>query len=178
MANAFWGALAGAAGGLAGSWMMVRFNHLIDHEEEPGRPERAPQYRRDAKPNETDGTIPDEPGSMQAASAVAEMATGRPLSERGKRIGGPIAHYAFGAVAGGLYGAIAEANRSATAGFGLPFGTAVWITADEIGMPLLGFASSPTDYPLSRHAAALGTHLVYGATVEGVRRILRGSPPA
>jgi hypothetical protein len=44
-------------------------------------------------------------------------------------------------------------------------------------MPLLGFATNPTDYPLSRHAAALGTHLVYGAMVEGVRRILRGSPP-
>ena len=41
-------------------------------------------------------------------------------------------------------------------------------------MPLAGLASGPGAYPLSRHAAALASHLVFGLTVEGVRRALLG----
>ena len=39
-------------------------------------------------------------------------------------------------------------------------------------MVLFQQASSPGAYPLSRHAAALASHLVFGLTVEGVRRAL------
>ena len=171
------GALAGAVGGLAGSWAMVRFNHLIQPAGGPSdRPGDRYAYRRtNARPNDTDGTIPDEPGSMQAAEALAEPVIGRALSEREKEIGGPILHYLFGAAVGALYGASAEIRPETAAGAGIPFGTAVWLAADEMGMPLAGFATSPMDYPASRHAAAFGTHVVFGLTVEGVRRVLRGS---
>lgn len=174
-ANAVLGAAAGAAGGLLGSWMMVRFNHLVGGVE--AREGRAPKehYRFEATPNDTDGTISDEPASIQTAAIVGEQVAGRPLTQPEKRLGGQFFHYAFGAIAGGLYGAAAERSREVTAGFGLPFGATVWLTADEIGLPLAGLAAPPTSYPASRHAAALGTHLVFGATVEAVRRMLRGS---
>ena len=170
------GALAGAVGGLAGSWAMVRFNHLIDPDTTTDKPGDAYAHRRDdARPNDTDGTIPDEPGSMQAASAMAQPVLGRPLSEREKEIGGPLVHYLFGAAVGALYGAAAEADRSVTQGAGIPYGITVWLVADEIGMHAAGFATHPADYPLSRHAATLATHIVFGMTVEGVRRGLRGN---
>lgn len=170
------GALAGAIGGLAGSWAMVQFNHLIapngNASDRPG--DRHAHRRADARPNDTDGTIPDEPGSMQAASAIAEPVLGRELTEGEKEVGGPIVHYLFGALAGAFYGASAELRPETTAGAGIPFGASVWLAADEIGMPLAGFATNPAHYPLSRHAAAFGTHLVFGVTVEAVRRLLRG----
>jgi len=173
--NPVLGALAGALGGVAGAWTMVRFNHAIG-----GGSSRAgdahPHRRVSAQPNDTDATFSDEPGSMQAASAIAEPFVGRPLRENEKEVGGPVVHYLFSAVMGALYGAAAEVQPSAAAGAGIPFGTAVWVAADEIGMPLAGFASDPRNYPLSRHAAALGSHIVFGVTVEAVRRLLRGNP--
>jgi uncharacterized protein DUF1440 len=173
--NPFLGAMAGAIGGLAGSWAMVRFNRALGG---GGfrRGDAHPHRRQRARPNDTDGTFSDEPASIQLASAIASPVIGRPLDEREKEVGGPIMHYLFGAFMGAMYGAAAETQPSATAGAGIPFGTAVWLAADEIGVPLAGFASDPQDYPLSRHAAAFGSHVVFGVTVETVRRILRGNP--
>jgi hypothetical protein len=176
--NPLLGAAAGAVGGLLGSWMMIRFQHLIGQNgASPEDRERPHQHRRqEAQPNDTDGTIPDEPATMQAASAISEAFAGRPLDEREKEIGGSILHYMFGVVVGAMYGAAAEAEPQTSRAAGLPFGTAVWLVAGEIGVPLAGLSSKPTQYPITRHAAALASHLVYGLTVEGVRRALRGIP--
>ena len=57
---------------------------------------------------------------------------------------------------------------------GLPFGAAVWIVADEIGVPLAGLSKPPTEYPLRDHASAFAAHLVFGVTTEGVRRLVLG----
>lgn len=56
----------------------------------------------------------------------------------------------------------------------MAYGIGVWVIADEIGMHAAGFATRPSDYPLSRHATALASHLVFGLSVEAVRRALRG----
>jgi putative membrane protein len=171
--NLWLGAAAGAVGGLAGSGAIVMFNHLIGRSENGERPH---QHRRNAaSPNETDATISDEPASMQVASLASERITGAPLGERGKQIGGSLIHYLFGASVGAVYGAAAEFQRGATANGGLPFGTAVWIAADELGLPLVGLARAPTEYPPARHLAAFASHLVFGATTEAVRRGLRGA---
>jgi Protein of unknown function (DUF1440) len=171
------GAVAGALGGLAGSWTMVRFNHIIQPagggSDKPD--DRYAHRRTDARPNDTDGSIPDEPGSMQVASAVAKPILGRPLTEDEKEIAGPLVHYLFGATTGAIYGAAAEIDPSTTRGAGVPFGVGVWLLADEIGMHAAGFATKPTDYPASRHAATFATHVVFGLTVEAVRRLLRGT---
>jgi Protein of unknown function (DUF1440) len=170
--NPLLGAAAGVAGGIVGSWMMVRFNHLVGRTEDHPHPEQ--HHRADAAPNKTDGTISDTPASVKVASKIGEVVIDRPLDDRERQIGGSLLHYLFGAIAGGFYGAVAERTPAAAAGFGLPFGATVWIAADEIGLPLAGLAKNPARVPTSRHAAALGTHLVFGATVEAVRRVLRG----
>lgn len=172
--SALRGAAAGALGGVVGSGAMVLFNHLIaaaglgdddrgtDHD----------HHRADAKPNDTDGTIADEPASRKAASRAAEIVADRPLSEREKDVGGPLMHYAFGAAAGAIYGALAAAAPAITRGRGAPYGAAVFLTAGEIAVPLAGLSRHPASYPPSRHAAALATHLIFGLTVEAVRRAL------
>ncbi|HJR61773.1 MAG TPA: DUF1440 domain-containing protein [Vicinamibacterales bacterium] len=165
------GAAAGALGGLVGSSAMVAFNHLLAAtgfaRNDVGR---KPERRTDAKPNDIDGTLADEPASMKAASNLTEAVTGQPLGERGKKIGGPIMHHAFGAVAGALYGATAVGIPQVTAGGGMPYGFLVWLTGPESGVPLAGLSRAPDSYPPARHAASLATHLVFGATVEATRR--------
>ena len=81
-------------------------------------------------------------------------------------------HYAFGTTLGAIYGALAEQRPQATEWVGLPFGATVWLLADEIGVPASGLAKPSTEYSAADHASALAAHLVYGATTEGLRRIL------
>ena len=52
-------------------------------------------------------------------------------------------HYAFGAFTGAFYGALSELEPGAAGGAGVPFGAAVWLIADEMGVPLAGFAGAP-----------------------------------
>ena len=171
-ANMWRGAAAGALGGAVGASAMVLTNHLLGAmgfgEEDRGR--RKPHRRANAKPNDADGTISDEPASEKAAENITEAVTGHRLSEDEKKVGGQIAHHAFGVAAGALYGMMAaKAPQLGVAG-GLPYGAFVWLAGPEIGLPLAGLSRSPTSYPPARHAASLATHLVFGGTVELVRR--------
>ena len=163
--------MAGAVGGLAGSWAMVRFNHLYGGSSEDGG---SHAHRRvAASPNDTDSSLPDEPASSQVADRALAPIAGRPLTEPEKEATGPLFHYAFGALMGALYGAAAEIQPRTTAAAGMPFGAGVWVVADEIGTPAAGLARKPTEYPLSRHLSSFASHLVFGLTTEAVRRLLR-----
>lgn len=106
---------------------------------------------------------------------MSDAIAGRRLSEAEKRVGGSLVHYAFGDATGAFYGVLCETRPEAAVGGGLPFGAAVWLVADEVGVPLAGFADNPLQYPVARHASALATHLAFGATVEAARRMLLGS---
>ena len=72
-----------------------------------------------------------------------------------------------------LYGGlVAEIVPQTTAGAGTLFGAGL-ARADEGVTPLLGLSKSASEYPLSVHAAAFASHIVYGLTAEGVRRAVR-----
>ena len=104
---------------------------------------------------------------------VISKAFGHELKESEKQTAGTAVHYAFGAVTGGLYGAIAEVTPQVTAGVGLPFGAVFWLVADGVAVPVLGLAKAPTQYPASTHVYALASHFVYGVTAELSRRAVR-----
>ena len=97
------------------------------------------------------------------------------MTRREKEIAGPAVHYAFGATMGAMYGVLAEVAPAVSAGWGMPFGTALWLAADEVAVPALGLSKSPTEYPASTHASALASHLVYGLSVDLVRRVFRSA---
>lgn len=166
------GAAAGAAGGIAGAAAMVIFNHLLAGAGFGRHDLGARKQHRHVhgKPNETDGTIADEPASEQVASKLVEATTGEELGDRGKKIGGTLGHYLFGAAAGALYGAAVSRTPRLAAAAGAPYGALVWVTAVEMALPLSGFAKPPTAYRAERHLASFGTHIVFGVTLEGVRR--------
>jgi uncharacterized membrane protein YagU involved in acid resistance len=74
---------------------------------------------------------------------------------------------------GAVYGAMAEITPRATFGAGLPYGTAVFLGADELTVPALGLSKPPKEYPASTHLYGLASHLVYGLSLEMVRRGVR-----
>ena len=157
--------IAGLVGGLAGSFAMEHFQRALgkispDIGGAPGG--GGQQYR---KPQ-------SEPSTYKAADAVACATTGRPVPAPYKPAAGSLVHYAFGGALGAIYGAATAQNRDVAGGAGLPFGAAVWVAADEIGMPLVGLAKPPTAYPLKDHATTFASHLVFGATTEVVRRLV------
>jgi putative membrane protein len=157
--------VAGLIGGLVASYAMEHFQQTLSwiSREMGGASGGGGQQHRQPQ---------SEPATYKAADAAAHAVTGRHLRRQDKPLGGSIVHYAFGGAVGAIYGAAASQNREITAWAGIPFGATVWLVADEIGVPLSGFSKAPTEYPLQSHVSALATHLVYGATTEGVRRLL------
>jgi len=95
------------------------------------------------------------------------------LPKKRKEFAGEAVHYAMGMASGAIYGALAEVTPLASAGAGLAFGTGVWLSTDEAIVPALGLSKSPMQVPVSTHAYALVSHLVYGFVTEVVRRALR-----
>jgi hypothetical protein len=167
--------VAGAAGGLAGSWAMNRFQALVWNPADPGNEDAGKEDRRRFDRQQASDPHETEEGdaTVEAAERVSRRVLGRSLTEREQEVAGTVLHYAFGAAAGAFYGALGEIAPRARTGLGMPFGTSVWVTANEIAMPLLGLTKPPSAYPLPMHATAFGSHVVFGLTAELVRRSVR-----
>ncbi len=159
------GLAAGAAGGLVGAWTMNQF--------QAGWSRAAEKIRKPAAQQQSQSSADGEDATQKAAAHVARAVFHRELSPAQKKKLGPAVHYGFGAAMGGLYGALSEFVPRANAGFGTAYGALLFAGADEAALAALGLAKRPTAYPLSTHAYALSSHLVYGATTEAVRRLLR-----
>jgi uncharacterized membrane protein YagU involved in acid resistance len=159
-ANVWKGLAAGLLGGLVASWTMSQFQSLLSKMSEDGEQSGGKKEEK-------------EPATAKAAEAISEGVFRHELSKKEKKVAGPGMHYAFGTAMGGVYGAAAELAPVVATGAGLPFGTTLWLGADEIAVPLLGLSKPPTKTPLSKHAYALASHFVYGLTTDIVRRSVR-----
>ncbi len=181
--NVWKGLAAGAAGGLVASVIMNQFQALWGWLAEGVDRSHGAQSRQQGSPGRGVGGELQKRGSdeeqddaaMRVANAISEGILKRELSKEEKHIAGAFVHYAFGITTGAWYGVTAELVPGVTAGAGLPFGAFVWLTADEGVVPALGLSKAPTEYPLSIHAYALASHLVYGVTTEMVRKAVRGA---
>lgn len=157
--------LAGLVGGLIGSFAMNQFQNVWS------RVSKA--LRKDSGEEQKQGEQQSEDATMKAAGKIAEVG-GQQLSHEQKARLGPVVHYAFGTLQGGIYGAVTElaGNRRGLVP-GLTFGAALFGLADELAVPALGLSGKPTESPLSSHLYALASHLVYGITTDSVVRGLR-----
>jgi putative membrane protein len=147
------GLVAGAIGGILGAVAMSGFFSVC---EKLGRVEQ----------NGDDSTL-------KTASLVSERVLHRPLTEREKGWAGSAVHYSFGAVVGGLYGALSELICVVSIGWGLPFGAAVWLGAHVIAVPAAGLGQPITRSRASYEIVEFIAHLFYGAVVEATRRVMR-----
>lgn len=154
------GIAAGVAGGLFASWVMNVFMERVEHREE-GQTQAA------------HGQNLNEDAAMKTADTIVSKVTGgRHLSLEERQTGGPIVHYAFGAIMGGLYGALAEYASATTAGFGTAFAGTLFVGADMVAVPALKLSDSAAEAPASTLVLPFAAHLVYGVATEGVRRLL------
>jgi len=182
------GALAGAVAGLVASWAMESFQASWTNASEQIQRQRVLMRegsgrRRGAKGGPEDPAVMDlpkeegpqeDPSTVKVASAVAEPILERELSDEEKPVAGEIVHYGFGAFNGAIYGALAEIPLLPIKAFnGMLFGAALWITADEYMVWKLGIRKEEPPFPSLTHAYALASHLVYGLTLETVRRAIR-----
>jgi putative membrane protein len=162
------GIVAGMAGGLAAAWVMNVFMASAGQ-----TLQKAVQSDEENSEQQKHSSEPKEDATMKAADAIVHTATGDHLSQAEKEAGGPIVHYAFGALTGGVYGGLAEYSSRVKAGFGTSFGGILFGTADMLAVPALNLGPSPSDQPASALATPFAAHIIYGATTEFVRRIVR-----
>lgn len=177
------GATAGFVGGLAATVVMSLFMILMgrltsseDDEPKEGADRDTPRNQGESGSRETGASVESEDegsATAQAAEIIAEKVFNKELDEDKRESVGQVVHYAFGGLMGALYGAAAEFEPRITAGNGIPFGTAVWLGADEVALPVLNLSGPPTDTPMSVHASALVAHFIYGFCTDAARRVIR-----
>ena len=171
------GLAAGLTAGFVASWTMNEFqaawSKAAEGFEKPHGAQGMQPSEGERPGAEGQNKEQQDDATVKAAKAISENLLGRELEDSEKRGAGAAVHYAFGTATGGLYGAVAEFAPAVTIAGGVPFGAAFWLVADETAVPLLGLSEGPTKYPLSTHAYALASHLVYGLTAELTRRAVR-----
>jgi uncharacterized membrane protein YagU involved in acid resistance len=148
------GFLAGAVGGLIACFAMSQFHSFFQEVESSSEDKQ-------------------EDSTVKTASAVSQKIFHHELTPQQKKIAGPAMHYGFGASIATFYGAAVEVLPVLGTGLGMPFGAAVWLGAHVITVPALGLAEPVTRSTPLREAVEFGAHMVYGAVVEVVRRLLR-----
>jgi len=166
------GVVAGVAGGLLASWIMNLFIEGVGPKLQQAiqASDEGHADENETSQEQTDGA-PKEDATMKAAGRLARAFAGHDLSYEQKKTGGPLVHYAFGALMGGIYGGLAEHSPQFTNGFGTAFGGALFAGADVIAVPALNLAPASND--VQALATPFAAHLVYGATTELVRRVMR-----
>ena len=169
----FLGVIAGATGGLAAAWVMNQF--IAGPGKDLTRAVQDEQHNQaDEQAQDESESNPKPDATMKAADSIVNVVTGgQHLSWEGKQKGGPIVHYAFGAVMGAVYGGLAEYSNKVTSGFGTSFGGVLFGGADLLAVPVLGLSPMPTKDSAPALVTPFAAHVVYGVTTELVRRIVR-----
>jgi putative membrane protein len=156
------GILAGAVAGLVASWVM---NEFISG---PGKKltkaiETPEEQQRDARQAEQKANEPD--ATMKVADSVAVAVTGgQHLTWSQEQAGGPIVHYSFGALAGAVYGGLAEYSSAVRSGFGTSFGSVLFSGADLFAVPALNLSAPLPETPPKTLASPFFAHIIYGVT--------------
>jgi putative membrane protein len=99
--------------------------------------------------------------------------TSRPLSEAEEEVSVRAIHWGFGALAGGVYGALAEYQPIVTGRLGANFGLTLCGITHASALPMMGLTESPENQPVREQASEWVTHAIYGVTTELIRRVVR-----
>lgn len=177
MAHVLRGMAAGLLAGCAASWAM----HSFPRTEPVRQPQRGSSggkgqvggRRKKSERREQGAGDQESDATVATAQVISRNIFQHELSEDEKQIAGPAVHYAYGSLIGALYGGTAELLPMVGAGFGLPFGFALWVLGDEVAVPAMGLGKGPTEVSPDVHADALASHFCYGITTDLLRRVLR-----
>jgi len=163
------GMVAGLLGGLIGSLVMIQFQDRWGARFELGDAGTGTAGELGGPSGRT-----EQDGIEHFASGIAQRMLGHDLDLESRSAAGQALKIAYGALAGGIYGATAEGAPEVTRGTGIPFGHAVWALADEV-MGLEDATPNEGDgerrFPTG--ISSLLARFVYGVTTESVRRAVR-----
>jgi putative membrane protein len=112
-------------------------------------------------------------GQMPPPVLVAERFAGHSLSEGQRHIATQGIHWAFGALAGAVYGAAVELEPKAGAWRGAAFGLALNKMTHESLLPKAGLVEPTARQSTQQRQSEWVTHAIYGITTDLVRRLVR-----
>jgi putative membrane protein len=112
-------------------------------------------------------------GQIAPPAVLLNRMSDRPLTEKEEEVSVRAIHWSFGALVGGVYGAVAEYQPAVTNRLGANFGLTLCGMTHASTLPLMGLTEKPEDQPMREHASELITHAIYGVTTELVRRVAR-----
>jgi hypothetical protein len=165
--------LIGFAGGLLASLAMNLFARAVttagDGRETPGAAHGHDRTGRGVQPPQAEDTAEDD-ATVRVGTIAYRAVTGEAPSRATRSWLGTAAHYAFGGTVGACHAVMMRRLPTIRAGRGTVYGTAVWIVADEMVMPLLGLSRSPRQLSAGVHAYALAGHWIYGFALDSVVR--------
>ena len=112
-------------------------------------------------------------GQIPAPAVLVNRISDRPLTEKEEEVSVRAIHWGFGALVGGVYGALAEYQPAITNRLGASFGLTLCGITHASALPMMGLTESPENQPAREHASELVSHAIYGVTTELVRRVAR-----
>jgi putative membrane protein len=112
-------------------------------------------------------------GQIPPPAVLVNRLSDRPLTEKEEDVSVKAIHWAFGALVGGVYGALAEYQPAITSKLGATFGLTLCGITHASALPIMGLTETPENQPAREHASELVTHAIYGVTTEVVRRVAR-----
>jgi putative membrane protein len=140
------GFLAGVVGGLAGAGVKMLAEEFF--------------------PPRIQGQTP--PGVI-----LAEQIAGHDLPQTQQKVALHTIHWVFGALAGGVYGALVEMEPSFAAWRGAAFGITLNRITHEALLPKMGLAAPTGQQPTQERLSEWVTHAAYGVGTDSVRRFVR-----
>lgn len=144
--------IAGAAAGVAASIAMNLYQGVA-----------APAFGAD-KGNE-------DPATTKAADSAKRVVGAGPVMQKRRALAGSMVHYGFGIVLGVAYTGLVAFDPSVAIGFGAGYAIAVALVFDDVLVPAFGWGPWPWKSGLASQAYSVSSHVVFGLTLEGVRRL-------
>ena len=112
------GAVAGAIGGLVGSWVMNQLQ-AATHQPEPKAQSGDEGHQKDSvadRSGERRLQSGGDDATVKTAEVISRGLFDHALTPAEKKYAGPAVHYSYGALVGGIYGAVAEIWPTVTVG--------------------------------------------------------------
>ena len=112
-------------------------------------------------------------GQTPPPVVLAERAAGHGLPDPQRKAAMQGIHWIFGALAGGVYGALVELEPSLGAWRGAAFGITLNRITHESLLPKMGLSPPTGDQPTQERISEWVTHAAYGIGTDAVRRAVR-----
>jgi predicted lipid-binding transport protein (Tim44 family) len=163
------GLAAGILGGIVATWVLDKYQQgALDAT-------RAAENAVNAEPvlsrRQEDRLREQQLAHAEAAERIAQSTFGKGLSRNQRRNAAPIVQYAIGALAGGAYGFAVEILPVVRRGYGTGYSNLLFLDGSQAMLPWLNLGTRQKITPVKN--GGLSAALVYGATLETTRRILR-----